>query len=107
MELKELEKLTVVKLREMAAEYEDVKGASAMTKDQLLTLLCEKMGIDRHVHVEVARGVDKGALKKMVHQFKNQAAEARAGGDKAAARVFRRRAHHAKRKLRKSLVKVD
>jgi hypothetical protein len=107
MELKDLEKLTVVKLREMAMEYEDVTGVSAMNKDQVIDILCEKLGIDRHAHIVVVKGVDKGTLKKMIREFKGQAAEALAGGDKAAARVLRRRAHHTKRKLRKSLVKVD
>ena len=32
MDLKELQKLTVTKLREMAMEYEDITDASGMTK---------------------------------------------------------------------------
>ncbi len=107
MELKELEKLTVVKLREMTGEYEDIKGASAMTKEQLLNVLSEKLGIEREVHVEVVGGVDKTALKRRVKEFKAQAAAAAVNGDKAAARRLRRRAHHTKRKLRKSIVVTD
>ena len=107
MEFKELEKLTVVKLREMTREYEDIKGASAMTKEQLLNVLCEKLGIEREVHVKVVGGVDKTTLKKRIREFKTQAAAAAVNGDKAAARRLRRRAHHTKRKLRKSIVVTD
>jgi hypothetical protein len=106
MELKELEKLTVTKLREMAGEYEDIKGASGMTKEQLLDLLCEKLGIDREVHHKVKAGVDRTALKKKLKEFKAQAAEASASGDKVMAQRFRRRAHHAKRRLRKAILDV-
>ena len=107
MEFKELQKLTVVKLREMTGEYEDIKGASAMTKDQLLNVLCEKLGIQHEVHVEVVEGVDKTALKKRIKEFKTQAAAAAVNGDRAAARRLRRKAHHTKRKLRKSIVVTD
>lgn len=107
MELQELEKLTVTKLREMAGEYEDIKGASAMKKEDLINILCEKLGIDREVHMEAKAGVDKRTLKKRIREFKAQAVQVATSGDKANAKLLRRRAHRAKRRLRKSLVKVS
>ncbi len=47
MELKELEKMKVDQLREEAAKLEGVEGISAMKKQQLIDLLCEKLDIQR------------------------------------------------------------
>ena len=47
MELKDLEKMTVTKLREEVGKFEDVKGVSGMKKDQLIDVMCEKLEIHR------------------------------------------------------------
>ena len=47
MELKELEKMKVDQLREEAAKLEGVEGISAMKKQELIDLLCEKLEIQR------------------------------------------------------------
>ncbi|MCK4548262.1 MAG: hypothetical protein KAW17_12575 [Candidatus Eisenbacteria sp.] len=102
MELNELEKLTVVKLREMAMEYEDITTATAMTKEQLVDVLCEKLGIERKAEVEVAQSVDRAGVKKQIKEFKAQARQAATNGDKAMAKRMRRKVHREKRQLRKS-----
>ena len=106
MDYHEISKLTVTKLREMAMEYEDIKGASGMTKEQLLPLLCEKMDIEYKEHDEVKSGVDKTALKRVVKDLKTKHAEAVQAGDRTQAKVLRRRLHHAKRRLRRSIVHI-
>jgi len=107
MELKELEKLTVTKLREMAMEYEDIEGASAMPKEKLIEILCDKLGIDREKKPKVAAGVDKTGLKKKIADLKELRAQAMTGGNRAAADQLRRRIHHAKRRTRKAVVKAS
>ena len=47
MDLKELEKMKVDQLREEAAKLEGVEGISAMKKQELFDLLCEKLDIQR------------------------------------------------------------
>jgi hypothetical protein len=39
----ELEKLTATKLRELAHQYEEIKGASGLTKDQLIQAIVAAM----------------------------------------------------------------
>ena len=51
MDLHEIEHKTVNDLREMAKEYDDIEGASGLKKQELLEILCGKLGIDR---VEIA-----------------------------------------------------
>jgi hypothetical protein len=106
MDFHELSKLTVIKLREMAVQYEDIEGAAGMTKGQLVKLLCEKMGIDYHEHVAVAAGVDKSAIKHVIRGLKSKRTEALASGNRAQAKTLQRRIHHKRRKLRKSLIHI-
>jgi hypothetical protein len=47
VDLKELEKMKVDQLREEAAKLEGVEGISAMKKQELFDLLCEKLDIQR------------------------------------------------------------
>ena len=54
MEDKDLEKLTATKLREIAKEYEEISGAHAMKKEELISA------------IRVARGEPKKAVKKKV-----------------------------------------
>ena len=44
--------------------------APAMKKDKLVDLYCEKMGVERHVHGEVA--VDKTSIKQSIRALKKQ-----------------------------------
>jgi hypothetical protein len=104
MDLKELQKLTVTKLREMAMEYEDITDASGMTKEQLQDVLCEKLGIEKEEVIEHKAGVDTTALKKKIKELKAQAQQAATSGDKVMAKRYRRQAHRANRTLKKSVI---
>ena len=98
MDLKELEKMTVVKLREEAAKYEDVKGAIGMSKEQLIDLLCGKLGIDRTVHIP--KGIGRHALKEKILKLKAQTTSLQAAGDRKKVHHHRRRLHALRRRLR-------
>ena len=104
MELKDLEKMTVVKLREEATRYEDVKGAIGMSKDQLIDLLCGKLGIDRKSHVPT--GIGRRALKAKIRQLHGKRGEVLGGGDPKKIRVHRRRLKSLRRRLRKVIEKA-
>ena len=100
MELKELEKMTVIDLREMAHKYEDIKGAIGMKKEQLIDLLCEKLGIEKK-HA-LPKGIGRKALKEKIRALKLRRDAALSAHDAAAlkrARVMMRRAKHHLRDL--------
>ncbi len=99
MDLHELEKMTVVKLREEAHKFEDIKDASGMSKDQLIDILCKKHGIERK-HA-LRKGIGRHALKERIASLKAERTKAIEGGDARAALVQRSRLKTARRRLRK------
>lgn len=101
MELKDLEKMTVVKLREEAHKFE-VKDALGMDKEQLIDLLCEKYGIHRPEKKVV--GVDKAALKARIRALKARRAEAMAKQDHQTLDDIRMRLKRYRRKIKTHIV---
>jgi hypothetical protein len=99
MNFHELERKTVSELRDLAAEHEDVKGVTGLKKEQLLDLLCEKLGIDRHVHVP--KGIGRHALKARIRELKAKRDEALAKHDYTALASIRREIKSNKRHLRR------
>ena len=102
MELKDLEKMTVTKLREEAAKFEDVKGVSGMKKDQLIDVMCEKLDIQRPKKQIV--GIDKSALKARLRALKAKRLQAEADHDHEALAEIRRRIKTYKRSIRRHTV---
>ncbi len=100
MDYERLRKLTVVKLREEAHKFPDVKGVSGMKKEQLLELLCEKLGISPDKKPE-AIPIDKGVLKRKIHELKALRSEALEKKEHKDAALYRKRIHVQKRRLRK------
>ncbi|MBI3449248.1 MAG: Rho termination factor N-terminal domain-containing protein [Acidobacteria bacterium] len=96
MELKELEKKTVVELREMARTYEDITGAIGMKKEQLVEILCKKLGIEKK-HAP-PKGIGRKALKERVRALKAKRDAALSAHDakalKRARTLMRRTKHH-------------
>jgi hypothetical protein len=102
MTLQELQKMTVVKLREEAMKFPDIKGASAMKKDALIALLCEKLGI----HVETRKAAapaTKLSAKKMIKELKAKKKEALEKQDYGALALCRKKIRTQKRHLRRLL----
>jgi hypothetical protein len=104
MDLKDLEKMTVVKLREEATKYEDVKGAIGMSKEQLIDLLCDKLGIQKKQ--AVPKGIGRRALKSRIVTLRGQTQAVIAAGDPKKLRAHRRRLHSLRRRLRKVIDKA-
>jgi hypothetical protein len=99
MDRSELEKMTVVQLREKASEYEDIKGVSGMKKEDLVAAVAEKLGIDLHEHVPT--GIGRHDLKAHIRKTKKARDAALQAGDREAYLQARRRLKHYRRKLRR------
>ena len=105
MELKDLAKMTVVKLREEAAKFEDIKGTHGMTKEHLIDILCAKLNIPKKQ--ALPKGIGRHALKEKIHKLHAQRDEVRAGGDSGKIRVHRRRLKSLRRRLRKVIEQAE
>jgi len=105
MDYEQLRKMTVIRLREEAQKFPDVKGTSGMKKEDLIELLAEKLGI------AVAKKppklpVDKGEVKKAIRDLKAKRREALGRKDYTEAALYRKRIHVQKRRLRKTIREV-
>jgi len=75
MELRDLQKMTVVKLREEGLKHSSIAGVYAMDKAQLITALAEVYGIDVEAATRAAReqfATDKSGLKQAIRALKGQ-----------------------------------
>jgi len=105
MDLKELAKMTVVKLREEAHKFEDIKGTHGMTKEQLIDVLCDKLNIPKKK--AVPEGIGRRALKRKILDLAAKRDEVLAAGDRGKTRVYRRRLKSMRRKLRKVIHRAE
>ena len=84
MTLKELQKMTVVKLRQEATEHGGINGVGGMSKAELVEALAEGLGIDTNAPerlVPAKISGDKAVLKSEIRTLKNARDEALAAGD--------------------------
>ena len=75
MELRDLQKMTVVKLREEGLKHNSISGVYAMDKAQLMKALAEVFGIDLEAAARAAReqfATDKSSLKQAIRALKGQ-----------------------------------
>jgi len=106
MTLQDLMKMTIKKLRDEAHKF-DVKDALGMSKEQLVELLCEKMGIEHKA--EIAKGIGRRAMKAKIGELKKQRAKLIAEGAEGNAKavyVNRRRIRAVRRRLRKVILRA-
>jgi hypothetical protein len=106
MELQELQRLTVVKLREEALQHEGITGVNGMNKDQLIEALAPVFGIDLEAATRALKerlAIDKGLLKKEIHSLKNQRDAALTDHDTEASAQARKDIKKRKRSLRRML----
>ena len=104
MDLHELEHKTVTDLRELAGKYDDIEGVIGMKKEQLLEVLCEKLGIDRSVHVPT--GIGRRKLKTRIQALKTKRAEALTAHDASALAAARHEIKSNKRRLRRIITRA-
>ncbi len=75
MNLSELQRLTVVKLREEALKHEGISGVNGMNKEQLIEALAPIFGIDLEAESRAIRerlAASKGVLKKEITKLKGE-----------------------------------
>ena len=104
MELRDLQKMTVVKLREEALEMGGLTGVHAMKKQELIEALAPHFGIDLEASVKAARqkfAGDKSSLKREIRDLKAQRDAALEDHDSAAVAVARQGIKRYKRVLRR------
>jgi cell division protein FtsX len=102
MDYHELEKMTVIKLREEAKKFPDLKGVTAMKKEELVHALVEHLGIavpDKK-HKAASVKLDKSDLRKMMSDLRMSQKAARSKDDRKTVDTLRRRIHSLKRRLR-------
>jgi superfamily II DNA helicase RecQ len=95
-----LQKKKVDELREMAMEVPGVGAVTAMSKEQLVEVVAEHLGIQRP-H-KVVTGVDKAAIKAEIRALKKQRDTAAEAKDAETMRRARREIRKRKRALRKA-----
>lgn len=101
MEWHDLEKMTVVKLREEAQE-KGIQGVSGKKKAQLVEELARALGIEKP-HEELADGTvqTKSELKQQIGQLKTRRNELIEAHDAKALKKVRREIHGLKRKIKR------
>ena len=102
MDWKEMDKMTVVKLREEALKHPDIKGVHGKSKAQLMDELATILKIEKpHLHLEEEVVHTKGDLKKKIHELQGKRDVLIQAKDHAGLHGLRREVHKLKRQIRK------
>lgn len=104
MELRDLQRMTVVKLRDEALKHEGIAGVHAMHKKELIAALAPRLGIDLAAASRTAQekfSGDKTTLKREIRAFKGQRDTALTEHDAATVQQTRQRIKKHKRLLRR------
>lgn len=101
MDLHELEHKTVKDLRDMAKEYDDIEGTSGMKKDDLLEVLCTKLGIDRHA--KVPEGIGRRKLRQEIRELRQKRDAALEARDSSTLAAVRGAIKSKKRRIRRQI----
>ena len=104
MELRDLQKMTVVKLRQEALQQGDISGVHGMDKQQIIEALASRLDIDLTAPTKALReksAGDKPAMKRAIRALKTQREAALADHDTAALTQARKGIKRHKRTLRR------
>jgi hypothetical protein len=104
MELRDLQKMTVVKLREEALSMGGFVGVSGMSKQQLIEAMAPRLGIDLEAAMKAVRekfATDKPAIKQEIRSLKAQRDDALTTHDATAVAQVRKQIKKHKRTLRR------
>ena len=103
MEWKDLEKMTIVKLREEALNHqEQIKGVHGKSKAQLMDEIAVLLKIEKpHVHLAEEVVHTKGDLKQKIRELKKRSEKMIEAGDHKTLHAVRREIHQLKRRIRK------
>ena len=102
MEWKDLEKMTVPKLREEALKYPQIEAVHGKNKSQLMNELAHVLGIERpHVHLSERSVHTQSDLKHKLHELKAERDKFLAAHDHTQLHAVRREMHSLKHAIRK------
>jgi hypothetical protein len=102
MEYKDLQKMTVKKLREEASKLPDIAGITGMKKAELIEALCEILKIEKPTKVvkKVAKRT-KDVIKSEIKKFKESRVKILESNDKKELKKVRFHIKRLKRELRR------
>lgn len=103
MELEELQRSTVVKLREEALQQGGIAGVNGMSKDQLIEALAPVFGIDLEAETRALRerlSASKGSIKQEIITLKSDRDSALANHDRDGFISARKEIKQRKRRIR-------
>ena len=104
MELRDLQRLTVVKLREEAFKHSSITGVNGMAKSELIEALAPLFGIDLAAEERAARerfAGEKTALKQAIRGLKAERRATLADSDATRRKQMRLGIKQRKRALRR------
>jgi hypothetical protein len=102
MEWKDLEKMTVLKLREEALKFPEIEGVHGKNKEQLMDELAKALGIEKpHAHFTEKVVHTKSDLKHKIQELKSERTKLLQAQDHAKLHDVRREMHKLKHEIRK------
>ena len=102
MEWKDLEKMTVLKLREEALKFPEIKNVHGKNKEQLMDEMAKIIGIERpHAHFTDKVVHTKSDLKHKIHDLKIEREHLLETRDHKRLHEVRRELHELKHTIRK------
>jgi hypothetical protein len=102
MEWKDLEKMTVVKLREEALKFPQIEGVHGKNKERLMDEIAAILGIERpHVHFTENVVQTKSELKHQIQSLKMEREKLVAAHDHQHLHEVRRQIHELKHTIRR------
>ena len=102
MEWKDLEKMTVLKLREEALKFPQIESVHAKNKEQLINELAAVLAIEKpHTHFEDQVVHTKSELKHKIRELKSERDKLVATHDHRKLHDVRRQMHELKHTIRR------
>ena len=102
MDWKDLEKMTVLKLREEALKYPQIEGVHGKHKEQLMDEIAKALGIEKpHSHFAETVVHTKADLKHKIHELKIEREKLLVAHDHKKLQEVRREMHELKHTIRK------
>ena len=102
MEWKDLEKMTVLKLREEALKFPQIEGVHGKNKEQLMDEIAKLLGIEKpHAHFAERIVHTKSDLKHKIQTLKSERDKLLEEHDHKKLHEVRRQMHELKHEIRK------
>ena len=106
MNYHDIQKMTATKLRETIAEKDPaITGLSAKKKEELVETLAGILGVEKHVHGELA--IDKTAIKQKIRALKKERDAAREARERDKLRDVQHAIHKQKHILRRAVREAE